>query len=82
MALFFFHFQTSFVSLVLGMSEIMKDEVYMFEQLEQPNTSENMSYLKCIVFIRPTSYNIGLLCQELQKPRYGSYYICKFYFIN
>ncbi|MCL4122024.1 UNVERIFIED_CONTAM: hypothetical protein GTU68_002592, partial [Idotea baltica] len=72
-------YTTSFVSLILGMSEIMKEEVYMFEQLGQLSYSENMSYLKCIVFVRPTSDNISLICQELQKPRYGSYYI---YFSN
>lgn len=61
----------------MGMSEIMKEEVYMFEQLGQVNYTENMAYLKCIVFVRPTSTNVAALCQELQKPRYGSYYLSK-----
>lgn len=59
------------------MSEVMKQEIYMFEQVEQMSSGENMSYLKCVVFLRPTADNITLLCQELQHPRYGAYYICE-----
>lgn len=70
---------TSFISVVLGMSEVMRQEVYMFERVDQASTGENMSYLKCLVFIRPTRENIELLVRELQKPRYGAYYI---YFSN
>ncbi|KAK7068417.1 vacuolar protein sorting-associated protein 45 [Halocaridina rubra] len=70
---------TSFVSVVLGMSEVMRQEVYMFERIDQTSSGENMSYLKCLVFIRPTRENIELLTRELQKPRYGAYYI---YFSN
>ncbi|XP_042877132.1 vacuolar protein sorting-associated protein 45-like [Penaeus japonicus] len=70
---------TSFVSVVLGMSEVMRQEVYMFERLDQTSTGENMSYLKCLVYVRPTQDNIRALCHELQKPRYGAYYI---YFSN
>ena len=68
------------MSVVLGMSEVMKQEVYMFEQVEQMSSGENMSYLKCIVFVRPTPENIAFLCQELQNPRYGAYYICEIIF--
>ncbi|XP_018007778.1 vacuolar protein sorting-associated protein 45 [Hyalella azteca] len=70
---------TAIVSLVMAMSEVMKQEVYMFEQVEQMSSGENMSYLKCVVFVRPTPENISLLCRELQQPRYGAYYI---YFSN
>lgn len=38
-----------------------------------------MSYLKCIVFIRPTKENLEYLIEELHSPRYGEYYI---YFSN
>lgn len=70
---------TSFVSVVTGMSEVMRQEVYMFERLDQTSSGENMSYLKCLVYIRPIRENIDLLARELQKPRYGTYYI---YFSN
>ena len=65
------------VSIVMGMSEVMRQEVYMFERLDQTSVGENMSYLKCLVFIRPTQENISLLCRQLQRPRYGAYYVCK-----
>ena len=35
----------------------------------------NLSYLKCVVLIRPTSENIRLLGREVASPRYGSYYV-------
>ena len=38
-----------------------------------------MSYLKCVVLIRPTSENIRLLAKEIANPRYGSYFV---YFTN
>ena len=47
----------------------------MFENLESASSGENMSYLKCLVFIRPTRDNIELLARELHNPRYGNYYI-------
>ena len=34
-----------------------------------------MLYVKAILFIRPTSENISNLCIELQKPKFGKYYI-------
>ena len=38
-------------------------------------TKSNLSYLKCVVLVRPTSENIRLLSKEITSPRYGSYYI-------
>ena len=38
-------------------------------------TGSNLSYLKCVVLIRPTSENLRLLSREISTPRYGSYYI-------
>lgn len=49
----------------------------MFERLDQTSSGENMSYLKCLVYVRPTRENVDLLVRELQKPRYGNYYICE-----
>ncbi|XP_073989668.1 vacuolar protein sorting 45 isoform X2 [Rhodnius prolixus] len=70
---------TSIVSMVYSQSEILQKEVYLFERLDSPSSTEPMKHLKCIVFIRPTKDNIGLLCNELRNPRYGMYYI---YFSN
>lgn len=36
-----------------------------------------MPHLQCIVFVRPCSTSILSLCEELQEPRYGSYWLCK-----
>lgn len=63
--------------MVYSQSEILQKEVYLFERLDSPSSTEPMKHLKCIVFIRPTKDNIGLLCNELRNPRYGMYYICK-----
>lgn len=39
------------------------------------HTILNVLYVKAILFIRPTSENINNLCIELQKPKFGKYYI-------
>ncbi|BES99545.1 vacuolar protein sorting 45 homolog (S. cerevisiae) [Nesidiocoris tenuis] len=70
---------TSIISMVYSQSEILQKEVYLFERLDAPGSVEPMKHLKCIVFIRPTKDNVGLLCNEIRNPRYGMYYI---YFSN
>lgn len=72
---------TSIISMVFGQSDIQQKEVFLLERLDARNQSSNMGlrYLKCLVFIRPTTQNIELLCQELRNPKYGAYYI---YFSN
>lgn len=46
------------------------------DDIDQLNNHPNdTSHLKAIVFIRPTSSNIDLLCIELQKPKYIEYHI-------
>ncbi|XP_014247541.1 vacuolar protein sorting-associated protein 45 [Cimex lectularius] len=72
-------YTTSIVSMVYSQSEIMQKEVYLFEIIDKPGSIEPMKHLKCIVFLRPTKDNVGLLCNELRRPRYGTYYL---YFSN
>lgn len=61
------------VSLVSTMSEIMKQDVFLVEQLHQ--NREPLEHLKCVCFVRPTNENIKLLSQELAKPNYAMYHI-------
>lgn len=75
---------TSIVSMVYGQSEILQREVYLLERIDtsQPlpaDRDSGLRYLKCLVFLRPTSQNIALLARELSNPKYGAYYI---YFSN
>ncbi|XP_075983974.1 vacuolar protein sorting 45 [Anticarsia gemmatalis] len=70
---------TSIVSMVFSQSEILQKEVYLFERIDSQSKWDNMKHMKCIVFIRPTSENISLLCRELRYPKYGVYFI---YFSN
>lgn len=58
-------------------SEMLQKEVYLFERLDAPRSNERMKYMKCLVFIRPTKTNVGLLSNELKSPKYGSYFVCK-----
>ena len=62
----------SFVSVVLGQSELQQVEVFLFERLEA-TAREPVRHLKCICFVRPTRENVELLVRELKSPRYGSY---------
>jgi vacuolar protein sorting-associated protein 45 len=68
----------SIVSMVYAQSELLQREVYLFELLNNFNR-DPMKHLKCICFIRPSSDNIRMLCEELRNPRYNLYFI---YFTN
>ncbi len=57
-------------------SEILQEEVYLFERLDTPNR-EVMAHLKAVCFLRPTEDNLNQLKAELRKPKYGEYYLCK-----
>lgn len=70
---------TSIVSMVYSQSEILQEEVYLFERIETTGNIEPMKHLKCIAFLRPTKENVALLSKELRNPKYGVYYI---YFSN
>jgi len=50
--------------------------VFLFEILHsRPPANSNLSYLKCVALVRPTSENLRLLAREIASPRYGSYFI-------
>merc|ERR1719412_941484 len=68
---------TTSVSLSCPQSRIMKKEVFLFEKIisRVPSNFSNLSYLKCVVMVRPTTENIHLLSKEVATPRYGSYHI-------
>lgn len=71
---------TSSLSLSTPQSEIMKREVFLFEYLHARNSHPaankiSLGFLKCVVLIRPTKDNIRMLSLELNKPRFGSYYV-------
>ncbi|XP_039267692.2 vacuolar protein sorting-associated protein 45-like [Styela clava] len=65
---------TSIVSMVYAQSEILQQQVYMFERLESMKR-DPLKSLKAIVFVRPTVENVRLLSQELKSPKYGQYYL-------
>ena len=37
-----------------------------------------MPHLQCVVFIQPNDTSIQALCQELQRPKYGAYWLCTY----
>jgi hypothetical protein len=60
---------------VFSQSEILQEEVYLFERLEV-ETRDIMAHLKACVLVRPTEENIAHLKRELRTPKYGEYYLC------
>ena len=62
------------ISLALSQSEILKEEVYLFEKIGQPNR-EAMTHLQAICFLRPTENTLEELKKELRDPTYGTYYL-------
>lgn len=61
--------------MVFSQSEILQEEVYLFERIDQQQR-DIMAHLKAICFLRPTDANIEHLKKELRKPKYGEYYLC------
>lgn len=62
-------------SMVFSQSEILKEEVYLFESIDSIER-EDMLYLNAVVFVRPTKRNLDLLKKEVRQPNYKDYYIC------
>ncbi len=62
------------ISLVLSQSEILNEEVYLFEKITQTKR-ETMSHLQAICFFRPTQKTLNALISELRNPKYGAYFI-------
>ncbi|WFC97884.1 vacuolar protein sorting-associated protein 45 [Malassezia yamatoensis] len=69
---------TATISASFTQSALLENEVYLTDKLEN-STRERMAHLQCIVYVRPCTSSIRILCNELQKPRYGSYWL---YFSN
>ncbi|OAF71015.1 Vacuolar protein sorting-associated protein 45 [Intoshia linei] len=75
-------FTISVTSVVLPHSELISRSFYLFENIKNINVGSQkttMEGIACVCFLRPTLDNIDLLCTELKKPTYGSYYL---YFVN
>jgi vacuolar protein sorting-associated protein 45 len=69
--------QTGIVSLVFSQSEVLQEEVYLFEKIDGAQR-DIMAHLKAVCCLRPTDTNITALKAELRKPKYGEYYLCTF----
>ena len=81
---------TPILSLAFAQSALMRQEVFLFERLQNQPSQEDMRHLKCITILRPdpvinvgkefvsenvTQESLKLLVAEIGKPRYGSYHI-------
>ena len=82
---------TPILSLAFAQSALMRQEVFLFERLQNQPSQEDMRHLKCIAILRPdpvinfgeeeflsenvTQESLKLLVAEIGKPRYGSYHI-------
>eukprot|EP00158_Paraphelidium_tribonemae_P003852 Partr_v1_DN26412_c0_g1_i4_m23918 putative Vacuolar protein sorting-associated protein len=66
---------TPFVSVVLTQSQLLSQEVYLMNRIDQRGR-EKMKHMKCVCFLRPTSESIQALVEELRDPAYGEYHLC------
>lgn len=41
-------------------------------------TRQQLNHLNCIAFLRPTRANVAHVKAELERPRYGSYWLCEY----
>lgn len=58
----------------------MKSEVFLVDMLNSEKR-ETMKNIRCIVFVRPTRENVGLLKDELAEPKYQAYSVCTLFSI-
>lgn len=65
------------VSVIYTQSDLLQQEVYLVDRIENGNR-EKMSHLKCVCYVRPTPDNLRFLTEELSRPKYGEYHLCKF----
>ena len=82
---------TPILSLAFAQSALMRQEVFLFERLQNQPSQEDMRHLKCIAILRPDPViknvlkdfpsemkfqeSLKLLAAEIGNPRYGSYHI-------
>jgi len=67
---------TPIISLAFPQSRLMRQEVFLFERLQQQQQqqhTEDLRHLQCVAVLRPSQEAVSLMCQELARPRYGSY---------
>jgi vacuolar protein sorting-associated protein 45 len=67
--------QTPIISLACTTSHLLSQEVYLTDRLDNANREE-MPQLKCLVFVRPSADSLEALERELERPRYGQYWLC------
>lgn len=66
-------------SLITSKSFAIKEEIFMFEELNKLKTEEKYPNIKGLFFLRPTDYNIDLLAKLLKQP---NFYDISLYFTN
>ena len=76
---------TPIVSLAFAQSALMRQEVFLFERVQEAPSQEDLRHLKCIAILRPDQVRRGpapprqeslrLLAAELASPRYGAYHL-------
>ena len=65
------------VSTVLSQSDILDQEVYLVERIDDETRREALRHLKAVALLRPSRENIARLRRELREPRFGGYHLCE-----
>ncbi|CDW56873.1 vacuolar protein sorting associated protein 45 [Trichuris trichiura] len=66
---------TAIVSCAYAQSEMMQQEVYLFQRIDGQVKRDPVKHLKCVAFVRATPENVALVVQELRNPYYGQYFV-------
>ncbi|KFD62740.1 hypothetical protein M514_09198 [Trichuris suis] len=66
---------TGIVSCAYAQSEMMQQEVYLFQRIDGQAKRDPIKHLKCVAFVRATPENVALVVQELRNPYYGQYFV-------
>ena len=61
------------ISIVYTQSKLYKNDIYLIQKID--DSTEKLTHLKAVYFVRPTPQNIELIVKELKDPRFQEYYL-------
>ena len=63
------------ISVACPQSQMMERGVYLFENLEDRASNEELKFVTCLAILKPTAANLALFKDELTRPRFGRYHV-------
>ena len=56
------------ISIIYTQSKLYKNDIYLIQKID--DSTEKLTHLKAVYFVRPTQVNLDLIFKELKDPRF------------